>query len=100
MLDLNKLKEEIMDNKKKKGFNITDINLEFCLAYGELAETYEAYRKNKDDLGEEFADVMIYLLGLCSMLNIDIESEILNKLEKNKNRVYKKINGVNIKVGK
>lgn len=43
---------------------------------GELAEAYEAWRKKKDDLGEELADVAIYLLGLSEILGIDLEDEI------------------------
>ena len=73
MTDLKKLQKEIYQNKVNKGFNITDINKEFCLTYGEVAEAYEAWRKKKDDLGEELADVAIYLLGLSEILNIDLE---------------------------
>ena len=81
-----------------KGFNTTDVNKEFCLLYGEVAEAYEAYRKKKNDLGEELADVAIYLMGLSEMLGFDLQEEIENKVEKNKRRVYKKIDGVNIRV--
>ena len=80
MTDLKKLQKEIYQNKVNKGFNITDINKEFCLTYGEVAEAYEAWRKKKDDLGEELADVAIYLLGLSEILNIDLEDEILKKV--------------------
>ena len=80
------------------GFNVTDINLEFCLTYGELGEAYMAWLKKKDDLGEELADVLIYLLGLSEILGIDLESELLHKVEKNKHREYKKINGVTTRV--
>lgn len=34
MTDLKKLQKEIYQNKVNKGFNITDINKEFCLTYG------------------------------------------------------------------
>ena len=51
----------------------------------------------KSDLGEELADVAIYLLGLSEILNIDLEKEILNKIKKNAKRVYKEVNGVIIK---
>ena len=98
MIDLKKVQEEIYQNKLDKGFNVTDINKEFCLTYGEMAEAYEAWRKNKDDLGEELADVTIYLLGLSEILNVDLESEILKKVNKNKHREYKIINGVNTSV--
>ena len=73
MIDLKQLQKDIYKNKLNKGFNVTDINKEFCLTYGEMAEAYEAWRKKKDDLGEELADVAIYLLGLSEILNIDLE---------------------------
>ena len=95
MIDLGKIQKEIYQNKVNKGFNITDINKEFCLTYGEVAEAYEAWRKKKDDLGEELADVAIYLLGLSEILNIDLEDEILKKVYKNSKREYKVIDGVN-----
>ena len=48
MVDLSKLQKEIYQNKVNKGFNITDVNKEFCLTYGELSEAYEAWRKRKE----------------------------------------------------
>ena len=95
MIDLKQLQKDIYKNKLNKGFNVTDINKEFCLTYGEMAEAYEAWRKKKDDLGEELADVAIYLLGLSEILNIDLEDEILKKVYKNSKREYKVIDGVN-----
>lgn len=97
-MSLRKLQKEVWQNKLDKGFNTTDVNKEFCLLYGEVAEAYEAYRKKKNDLGEELADVAIYLMGLSEMLGFDLQEEIENKVEKNKRRVYKKIDGVNIRV--
>ena len=41
---------------------------------------------------------MIYLLGLSEILNIDIETELLKKINKNKYREYKIINGVNTRI--
>ena len=58
----------------------------------------EAWRKKKDDLGEELADVAIYLLGLSEILKIDLEKEILHKIYKNSKREYKVIDGVNMRV--
>ena len=98
MIDLKRIQKEIYQNKLDKGFNVTDINKEFCLIYGEMAEAYEAWRKNKNDLGEELADITIYLLGLSEILNVDLEAEILKKVNKNKHREYKIINGVNTRV--
>ena len=82
MIDLREVQKEVYQNKIDKGFNVTDINKEFCLTYGEVSEAYEAWRKNKPDLGEEIADVAIYLLGLSEILKIDLEDEILKKFIK------------------
>lgn len=90
MYDLKKFQKEIIENKKRHGFNTTDINMEFCLAYGELGEAYIAYVKKQDDVGEELADAAIYILGIAELLGIDLGKEIENKIEKNKQRVYKK----------
>lgn len=98
MVDLKKLQREIYENKVDKGFNITDINKEFCFLYGEVTEAYEAWRKNKSDLGEELADVAIYLLGLSEILDIDLEKEIQKKVYKNSKREYQVIDGVNVRV--
>ena len=97
-MELKQVQKEIFQNKVDKGFNTTDINKEFCLLYGEIGEAYDAYRKNKADLGEELADIAIYLLGLSEMLGKDLEDEILNKMEINKKRKYKKENGTMIKI--
>lgn len=97
-MDLKKLQKEILQNKLNKGFNTTDVNKEFCFLYGEVAEAYDAYRKDKDDLGEELADVAIYLLGLSEILGKDLEKEILNKMEINKNREYKNVNGKMVRI--
>ena len=98
MINLKQTQKEIYENKVKKGFNVTDINKEFCLAYGEMAEAYDAWRKKKDDLGEELADIAIYLLGISEILNIDLEEEISKKIIKKKHREYKIIDGVNTRV--
>ncbi len=98
MIDLKKLQKEIYQNKVNKGFNVTDINEEFCYTYGEVAEAYEAWRTKKDDLGEELADVAIYLLGLSEILGINLEEEIQKKVHKNSKREYKVIDGVTTRI--
>ena len=57
-MDLTEMQKRVYQNKVNKGFNVTDISKEFCLAYEEMAEAYEAYRKKKNDLGEELAYVV------------------------------------------
>ena len=98
MIDLKKIQKDVYQNKLDKGWNVTDVNKEFCLTYGEVAESYEAWRKKQDDVGEEIADVVIYLLGLSEILNVDLETELLKKVKKNKYREYKMIDGVNTRV--
>lgn len=97
-MDLKEVQKEIWQNKIDKGFNTTDVNKEFCFLYGEVGEAYEAWRKKKDDLGEELADIAIYLMGLSEMLGFDLKKEIENKVSKNKKRIYKKIDGINIRI--
>ncbi len=97
-MDLKKIQEVIWQNKIEKGFNTTDVNKEFCLLYTEFGEAYDAYRKQEANLGEEMADVTIFLLSLAKMLDIDLEKEVKNKVEKNKKRVYKKLDGFQVKV--
>ena len=53
---------------------------------------------DKDDLGEELADVAIYLLAISEMLGFDLQAEIENKVAKNAKRVYKNINGVEVRI--
>ena len=95
---INEIQKQIYQNKLDKGFNVTNIEKEFCLLYGEVSEAYEAYRKKKDDLGEELADIAIYLMGLSEILGFDLEKEIENKMKINKNRIYKRIDGVTTRI--
>ena len=97
-MDFKKTQKDIWQNKINKGFNTTDVNKEFCLLYGEVSEAYDAWKKKKEDLNEELADIAIYLMGLSEMLGFDLENEIQKKLEKNEKRVYKNVNGVNVRI--
>jgi len=98
MVDLAELQKRAYKNKLAKGFNVSDVYMEFCYTFGELAEACEAYMHKKDDLGEELADVALYLLGLSEILGVDLEKEILNKMDKNEKRKYIKENGVNRRI--
>jgi len=98
MVDLTELQKRVYKNKIAKGFNVENVYMEFCYMYGEITEACEAYTMKKDDLGEELADVAIYLMGLAEILGICLEDEIVKKVEKNEKRQYVKQNGVVIKV--
>jgi len=97
MVSLQQLQKQVYQNKVEKGFNVTDVYKEFCYTYGELSEACDAYIKNKGTVGEELADVIIYLLGISEILGIDLENEIVEKIEKNKKRQYVQQNGVLVK---
>ncbi|MBY0376474.1 hypothetical protein K2P96_00685 [Patescibacteria group bacterium] len=90
MVDLKALQKEVMRNKIEKGFNTTDVAFEFCRAYEELSEAFAKHNKNQDGVAEEFADVMIFILGMCETMGFDLEKELVAKVEKNKNRKYTK----------
>ena len=97
-MNLKEAQKRAYKNKIDKGFNVTNIEEEFCLIYGEIAELFEAYRKKQNDVGEELADVVIYLLGLAEILKVDLADEIEKKMLKNQNREYKIIDGVNTRI--
>ncbi len=90
MVDLKELQKEVVRNKIEKGFNVNDIALEFCRAHEELSEAFSKYNKHQDGVAEEFADVAIFILGMCETLGFDLEKELVRKIEINKNRKYVK----------
>jgi NTP pyrophosphatase (non-canonical NTP hydrolase) len=40
-----------------------------------MAEAFDAWRKGRDDLGEELADVAIYLLSVAEMTGVELQDE-------------------------
>jgi NTP pyrophosphatase (non-canonical NTP hydrolase) len=92
------LQQAVYANKIAKGFNVTDVSLEFCYLSSEVAEAFEAYRKDLPTIGEELADIAIYLLGLAEILHVDLESAIDAKMTKNAARTYHKVNGKDVRV--
>ena len=98
MIDLQELSEQVYQNKLEKRFNVTDVGMEICYLHGEVSELWDAYIRKRGSVGEEMADILIYLLGLSKILNVDLEKELLNKIEKNHRRVYRMIDGVNTRI--
>ncbi len=94
-MDIRSAQKRAWQNKVAKGFNTTDVPLEFCLLQGEMAEAFDAWCKGRDNLGEELADVAIYLLSLAEMTGVDMQDEIEAKMAKNTARIYQRLpNGV------
>ena len=101
MVSLKDLQKQVYQNKIDKGFDIRDnkenMYKQFCYMQGELAEAFDAYNRGLNTVGEELADVCLYILGFCEIQNIDLEGEIVKKLEIIKKRKYVKLNGSMIK---
>jgi len=88
-VDIAAVQRQAWDNKQAKGFNVSDVPLEFGLLTAEIGEAFTAWRKQLPDFGEELADVMIYLAGLAEMTGVDLSGEVERKLAKNAARVYR-----------
>lgn len=97
-MNLKEMQKTVYQNKVDKGFNITDVNKEFCLLYGEVSEAYDAWRKKRENVDEELADIAIYLLGLAEILGVDLAAAIENKMRINQNREYRMLDGVMTRV--
>jgi NTP pyrophosphatase (non-canonical NTP hydrolase) len=97
-VDIRAAQKLAWQNKLAKGFNTTDVPLEFCLLSGELAEAFDAWRKRRQDVAEELADTAIFLLGLAEMIGADLQEAVEAKLATNEARVYRRLpNGVLVK---
>ncbi|MER7467885.1 hypothetical protein [Streptomyces sp. NPDC097981] len=98
-MDIRESQKLAWANKVAKGFNTTDIPLEFGLLTAEVGEAFTAWRKGLPDFGEELADVFLYLAAVAEMNNIDLATEVEQKIHKNHERVYQRNhNGVPIRV--
>ncbi len=94
--NLKQLTALILEQAGGKGFGTKPeeiiVGEKIALIHSEVSEAYEAYRhKNmdgKDGFKEELADVMLRVIHLCGIFGIDIESEMLKKIEFNKTRIW------------
>lgn len=87
-------------NKLAKGFNTTDVPMEFGLLVEEVGEAFSAWRKGRTNLDGELADIFIFLAGIAEMTGIDLATEVLEKLAVNEARAYVRLpNGTPVKAG-
>lgn len=98
---LQDLQEYVAAAVRERGFSDkpVDIPKRFMLLLEESGEFARAARKavgmkfaadtHSSELADEAADVLIILLGLCNMLNIDLDQAVRAKEEKNKLRTWK-----------
>ena len=99
-MDIKELTQAMHTFVEKKGWDAPDSpkpqtpkNLASSLSI-EVAEILEHFQWTEDihdkpALAEELADVVLYLLQLAWVSEIDLERAILDKLEKNQDRIWK-----------
>ncbi|MFC1687916.1 MazG-like family protein [Patescibacteria group bacterium] len=95
MGDLQKITNQIISFREERDWSQfhtpKEIAISIAIEAAELMEKFQWSRgaemeyieKRKNEIGEELADVMIYLLMLAYSLNIDMERAIKNKIKKN-----------------
>lgn len=82
-MDIGSLQRITWDNKVLKGFNTTDVPLEFCMLQEKVAAAFAAWRKGKEKLGEELSDVVLYVASIAEMTGLDLQHEVTTKTDKN-----------------
>ncbi len=90
------LMEAVMQQAREKDFGTepeeVNVGEKMALLHSEVSEAFEAYRhdniEGKDGFKEELGDVLQRTLHICGIFNIDIEKEIYDKIEKNKDREW------------
>lgn len=90
---MKKMQEDIIDFRNKRGWDTVhqekDLALSIVLESSELLELFqwktseEAVKGNREEMKDEMADVLIYLIQLALKLDVDLEEAVKNKMKKN-----------------
>lgn len=67
--------------------SIERVMTNLVLIHSEVSEAVEAVRKDPDHLGEELADVIIRVVELAHTLGITLDSRVVEKMRKNRERL-------------
>lgn len=90
---INQLSRECYENSVNKGFWKASDNIpeKLCLIHSEVSEALEELRKpdyNKTAFTEELSDVLIRVFDLAGHMELDLESAVEKKMNKNTKRKY------------
>ena len=88
MLDIKKLTQEVLENKINNHFPTDDLGHEFELLVKEVVEAEEVLN-DPSKLGKELADIVIFAMSIARIVKVDLEQEIVDKVEYIKTRTYK-----------
>ena len=96
---LRELQDYVWQANIDRGFNLEDPAKKLVMLMEEVGELAKAIRKQsgmkftattkKTDIEEELADVQIVLLGLASMVKVDLVKAVADKEAKNRERSWK-----------
>lgn len=84
------LQKEIIANRIRRGFpSATDLT-KTTLGLAEEVGEFERARKKNDHAAmvDALADIMVFCLGACEILQVDAEEETAKVVEANKNRTH------------
>jgi NTP pyrophosphatase (non-canonical NTP hydrolase) len=91
--ELDKIRQTIINFRDERNWkpchNEKDLAISISLEANELLENFqwktseEAVKDSKQNIKEEMADILIYLVQLADKLDIDLEEEVLEKMKKN-----------------
>lgn len=98
IMDLKDLQQKVLDQAKEKNWGTKPEEVIFAeklaLTHQELSEALDAYRKGKmsgdHGVAEELADTVMRVMHLAGVYDVDLEKEILQKLEANNSRDWSK----------
>ena len=96
--NLKDIQKYVQELESERGFSEETV-LQKCILIGEeLGELFRAIRKKEgiktdkasvsDPIGEELADLIVYICAIANRYNINLEEEFRKKEEINKKRVW------------
>ena len=89
-MHIEEVQKEAWGTAEEKGFHDArnnDAPTVLALIHSEVSEALEAHREEElGEFGEELADIIIRVGDLAESENVDLQSEVERKMEKNRER--------------